>query len=186
MGRYLLHGRVRPTWSLSGVSGGLNASWPRLGAVLALLYDIHGNLPALEAVLVNARGAGAERFLLGGDYALFGAWPAETVESLRELDAEWIRGNGERWTAVPDAAPEQVQGAIERCRELLGEELVRQLAALPETRSSDGVLYCHCSPRSDVESFLPQAAEDEAELLLGVEAERLVFGHTHLPFQRTS
>src|SRR5436190_4699037 len=185
MGRYLLHGRVRPTWSLSGVSGGLNASWPRLGAVLGLLYDVHGNLPALEAVLEDARGAGAERFLLGGDYALFGAWPTETVELLRELDAEWIRGNGERWTDTPDAAPEEVQGATERCRELLGEELVRQLATLPETFTGEGVLYCHASPRSDVENFLPQAAEDEAELLLGVAAERLVFGHTHLSFQRT-
>ena len=154
--------------------------------MLGLLYDVHGNLPALEAVLEDARGAGAERFLLGGDYALFGAWPTETVELLRELDAEWIRGNGERWTDTPDAAPEEVQGAIERCRELLGEELVRQLATLPETFTGEGVLYCHASPRSDVESFLPQAAEDEAELLLGVEAERLVFGHTHLPFQRTS
>jgi diadenosine tetraphosphatase ApaH/serine/threonine PP2A family protein phosphatase len=154
--------------------------------VLGLLYDIHGNMPALEAVLADAGEAGVERFVLGGDYALFGAWPAETVRLLRELDAEWIRGNGERWTAAPSEAPDQVQGAIERCAELLGQELVRQLAALPETFTADGVLYCHGSPRSDVESFMPQAAGDEAELLLGVEAERVVFGHTHLAFQRTA
>ncbi|MBA2342797.1 MAG: metallophosphoesterase, partial [Thermoleophilaceae bacterium] len=43
--------------------------------MIALLYDIHGNLPALEAVLADAGAAGAERFVLGGDYALFGAWP---------------------------------------------------------------------------------------------------------------
>ncbi len=55
--------------------------------MLALLYDIHGNLPALEAVLEDAEGAGADRFILGGDYAAFGAWPAETVERLRGLDA---------------------------------------------------------------------------------------------------
>jgi diadenosine tetraphosphatase ApaH/serine/threonine PP2A family protein phosphatase len=154
--------------------------------VLGLLYDVHGNLPALEAVLADAREAGAERFVLGGDYALFGAWPEETVAALRGLDAEWIRGNGERWTDAPQSAPDPVQGPIERCRELLGRELVRQLATLPETFTADGVLYCHGSPRSDVESFLPVPAEDEAELLLGVEAERVVFGHTHLPFQRMS
>jgi hypothetical protein len=101
--------------------------------VFALLYDVHGNLPALEAVLADADSAGAQRYLLGGDYALFGAWPQETVARLRELDADWIRGNGERWTGSPDEAPEQVQLAIVRCRELLGDDLVGELAALPET-----------------------------------------------------
>ena len=80
---------------------------------LGLLYDVHGNLPALEAVLADADDV--DSWVLGGDYTLFGAWPRETVERLRELDAEWIRGNGERWTASPDDAPEPVQGAIERC-----------------------------------------------------------------------
>src|SRR5919201_5559925 len=103
--------------------------------MLALLYDVHGNLAALEAVLEDAAGAGAERFVLGGDYTLFGAWPRETVERLRQLDAEWIRGNGERWTAAPGEAHDQVQGAIARCRELLGEELVAELTALPESLS---------------------------------------------------
>lgn len=154
--------------------------------MLGLLYDVHGNLPALEAVLADGEAAGVERYLLGGDYALFGAWPGETVERLRELDAEWIRGNGERWTADPEAAPEPVRGAIAGCRELLGPELVEELARLPETVAHAGTLYCHGSPRSDVISFFPEPAEDEAELLAGVEAERLVFGHTHLAFQRTA
>ena len=81
---------------------------------LAVLYDVHGNLPALDAVLEDARFHGAERFMLGGDYSLFGPWPGETVARLRELPAAWIRGNGERWTAAPADAPddEVVQGAI--------------------------------------------------------------------------
>jgi diadenosine tetraphosphatase ApaH/serine/threonine PP2A family protein phosphatase len=154
--------------------------------VLALLYDVHGNLPALEAVLADARAAAApDRFLLGGDYALFGAWPRETVDRLRELDADWIRGNGERWAVEPEEAPEPVREAIARCRELLGEELVTELASLQETLTRDGTLYCHGSPVSDVRSFLPEPGGDEAELLLGVEARRLVFGHTHLAFART-
>ena len=152
----------------------------------ALLYDIHGNLPALEAVLDDARSRGVERFLLGGDYALFGGWPRETVERLWQLDARWIRGNGERWTADPGAAPESelVQGAVAASRELLGEDVVAELAALPESVAEGGTLYCHGSPVSDVRSFLPEPADDEAELLAGVRERRLVFGHTHLPFRR--
>jgi predicted phosphodiesterase len=153
--------------------------------VLALLYDVHGNLPALEAVLDDASAVGADRFLLGGDYALMGAWPLETVERLRELEpAVWIRGNVDRWTAAPEDAPEAVHAAIARCRELLGERVVGELAALPESHTEEGVLYCHGSPVSDVRSFLPEPAEEDAELLLGVETRRVVFGHTHLAFRR--
>ena len=152
--------------------------------MLGLLYDIHGNLPALDAVLADASAEGVERFVLGGDYALFGAWPAETVERLRGLDAVWIRGNGERWTAAPDDAPEAVQGAIARCRELLGEDVVAELARLPETHADGETLYCHGSPQSDVRSFLPEPADDESELLAGVRHALLVFGHTHLAFVR--
>ena len=150
----------------------------------ALLYDVHGNLPALEAVLEDVAREGEERFLLGGDYALFGAWPAETVGVLRELDAVWIRGNGERWAADPKDAPEAVHGAVLKCAEMLGERLVSDLAALPETYTEGGTLFCHGSPGSDVRSFLPEPAEDEAELLEGLEHDRLVFGHTHLAFAR--
>ena len=154
--------------------------------MLALLYDVHGNLPALEAVLADARSEGADRHLLGGDYGLFGAWPRETVERLRELDAVWIRGNVDRWAAFPDDAPDHVQEAIAACRELMGEELVAELGALPETHSSGGTLYCHASPVSDLRSVLPEPSDEDAELLLGVHAERVVLGHTHLPFARRS
>ncbi len=153
--------------------------------MLGLLYDIHGNLLALEAVLSDA--SDVERWLLGGDYTLFGAWPVETVERLRELDATWIRGNGERWTAEPSDAPDAVRGAIERNRELLGPVLVAELAAQPETWRGDGdTLFCHGSPVSDVRSFLPEPAQDEPELLAGVPGDvgRIVFGHTHLAFRR--
>lgn len=156
--------------------------------MLALLYDIHGNLAALEAVLDDAARAGAGGHLLGGDYALFGPRPAETVERLRALDAEWIRGNGERWTAAPDVAPDDdlVQSAIAASREELGAAAVEELARLPETAQRDRVLYCHASPVSDVRSFWPEPADDEAELLAGVRVGRLVFGHTHLVFSRRS
>lgn len=156
---------------------------------LALLYDVHGNLPALEAVLEDARAEQAGRFLLGGDYALFGAWPAQTVAALRELpESIWIRGNGERWCAAPEQAPdnEVVRGAIAACREALGRGAVEELAALEEQTVAEGTRYCHGSPVSDVRSFMPDPAQDEEELLGGVDERRLVFGHTHLPFGRLS
>lgn len=154
--------------------------------MLGLLYDVHGNLPALEAVLEDA--GDVDRWLLGGDYTLFGAWPVETTGRLRELDATWIRGNGERWTASPPEAPEPVQGAVAWCAEQLGDDFVSVLGALPETWRNGDTLFCHGSPRSDVESFLPEPAADEAELLADVPAgvRSVVCGHTHLPFARES
>jgi diadenosine tetraphosphatase ApaH/serine/threonine PP2A family protein phosphatase len=149
--------------------------------VLALLYDVHGNLPALDAVLADCP---ADRFLLGGDHVGFGAWPQETAERLRRLDAEWIRGNVDRWLVDAPDAPEAMAGVIQRSRELAGEELCRELAALPETTSHGGVLYCHASPLSDMDSFLPEPHDADAERLMGVEARRVVFGHTHLQFRR--
>jgi predicted phosphodiesterase len=156
--------------------------------MIAILYDIHGNLPALEAVLADARAAGADRFILGGDYALFGPWPQETVEALRELDAEWLRGNGERWTAHPGDAPQDdvVQGAIRACRERLGSEVCSELAVLPFDLCRDGVRYVHASPVSDVRSFGPEHDDSEEEMLEGVMETRLVFGHSHLPFKRNA
>lgn len=155
---------------------------------LAILYDVHGNLPALEAVLDDAAVAGAERFLLGGDYALFGAWPAETVARLDALrGATWIRGNGERWTAEPAQAPvEPVREATRACAQALGETTVARLAALPSEAVIDGARYVHGSPGSDLIGLLPEPADDEEQLLAPVHERRLVAGHTHLPFERVS
>ena len=158
-------------------------------APIALLYDIHGNLNALEAVLGDIEGMGADSFVLGGDYALFGPQPEETVARLRALPAaQWIRGNGERWTADAAQAPDNpvIQGAIAACREALGDPLVTELAALPEQLVLGTTRFCHGCPISDVRSFMPEPTDDEAELLDAVAEPRLVFGHTHLPFARRS
>jgi diadenosine tetraphosphatase ApaH/serine/threonine PP2A family protein phosphatase len=150
--------------------------------VLGLLYDVHANLPALEAVLEDCP---AERFVLGGDYAEFGAWPRETVERLRALDAEWIRGNVDRWLVDRSDAPDELAPLLDKAREALGEELSDWLAGLPESFTEGGVLYCHAAPGSDMAAVPPQPSDEDAELFLGVEAERVVFGHTHIQFKRT-
>jgi predicted phosphodiesterase len=157
--------------------------------MLALLYDVHGNLAALESVLADAGAAGADRYLLGGDYTLFGPDPEETLARLRDLSpAIWLRGNGERWTAHPEDAPdnEVVPAAIAACREALGESVVEQLGELPEHEVQRDARYVHASPISDVRSFLPEPQDDEEELLGAAAEPRLVFGHTHLPFRRPS
>jgi predicted phosphodiesterase len=157
-------------------------------APIALLYDVHGNRPALEAVLGDARAAGADAFLLGGDYALFGPWPASTVEVLQSLEnATWIRGNVDRWTArLDEAADDEVtRHAIEACRNELGDELTTHLGNLDEQVVIDGTRYCHASPASDMRSFLPEPATEDDELLAGVAERRVVFGHTHIQFRRT-
>ena len=149
--------------------------------MLALLYDVHGNLPALEAVLADAR---ADRHLLGGDYALMGGWPRETLERLRALpDATWIRGNADRWLVErPDDGPPPE--AFDFALAQLGEAAVRELYALPGEVVLDGTRFVHASPKSDMDGFSPVADERDAALLEGVAERRVVFGHTHVQFRR--
>jgi diadenosine tetraphosphatase ApaH/serine/threonine PP2A family protein phosphatase len=162
--------------------------------MLAILYDVHGNLPALEAVLDDAAAAGADAYLLGGDYAAFGAWPVDCVTRLRGLGdaATWIHGNWERWQARPDEAIDNpvVRSANDAARAALGDDLVAELGRLPFTTTLDGTVFCHASPLSDVESFTVEPDIDHDERLLAPIAApkpfagRVVFGHTHIQFTR--
>ncbi|WP_027006603.1 metallophosphoesterase family protein [Conexibacter woesei] len=158
--------------------------------MLAILYDIHGNRPALEAVLADAREHGATRFLLGGDYSAFGAWPVECVEILRGLpeDTTWIQGNWERWQADPGSAFDQpvIRGANAFVREALGPGAVQELGGLPRQVVLGDTLFVHASPQSDVVAFGPEASAEDAAMLLEIPQARIVFGHTHLQFLRSA
>jgi calcineurin-like phosphoesterase family protein len=80
-----------------------------------------------------------------------------------------------------------VRGATAAARHALGDELVAELAALPESAAiGDDTRAWHGSPVSDVRSFTPEPGDDEEELLAGVTERQLIFGHTHLPFRRRS
>jgi predicted phosphodiesterase len=135
-------------------------------------------------VLADARAAGVDRFVLGGDYAAFGALPSETLARLRELDAIWIRGNTERWVAAPDEAPADLGPSLRFCAGELGRPLVDELAAMPQSTVVDGVRFCHASPRSDMETFMPEPSADDDRLLDEDDEDVIVFGHSHLQFRR--
>ena len=125
-----------------------------ISAVLGVLYDIHGNMPALERVLDGAGQLDIDRWLLGGDYGTPSPWPEETIARLRELpNATWIRGNGERWLREPPLDRPEVMEAYELFAGSYPAELVEWLYSLPTAAELDGFLYVHGSPLSDVESF---------------------------------
>jgi predicted phosphodiesterase len=159
--------------------------------MLGILYDIHGNLPALEAVLAEAEGKGIDEWLLGGDYCAFGAWPAETLQRLRGLEnATWLRGNGERWLVDPplDLPAEQSQlvfAALASAIAQLPASDIDALVELPALAEREEAFYCHGSPLSDVESFAPEPGDEDARLLAGVKKQQVVFGHSHLQFRRS-
>ena len=152
--------------------------------VLAILYDIHGNLPALEAAIADAEAGGRDAVAPGGDYASWSPWPKETIERLRSLpNATWIRGNGERWLREPPLdRPEVIEALSEHDSGLGTDE--GWLYSLQAQFELDGVLYVHGSPLSDVESFAAEPQPGEERMLAGVRDRTVVFGHSHLQFRR--
>lgn len=156
----------------------------------AVLYDIHGNLAALEAVLAEAEQVGVASYVLGGDYAALGPWPRETTELLETLPAiVRIRGNVERWLREePEAPPEAhalLAAGFAAARESLGAALVERLYSLPERAEFDVMLVCHGSPLSDIASFAPQPQADDESLLDGEAGRTVLFGHSHQQFRRS-
>ena len=150
-----------------------------------ILYDIHGTLPALEAVLDAARQE-ADEWLLGGDYGTPSPWPRETLDLLRTLEpATWIRGNGERWIfEPPDARPEVGETYREYMPGPLSEEELRRLYDLPPQAELDGVLYVHGCVGRDDDSFAPEPQPEDEARCGGVRDKTIVFGHSHLQFRR--
>lgn len=164
--------------------------------MLALIYDVHGNLPALDAVLDDAAAAGAMHHLLGGDYCMLGPQPAETLARLHGLPADtiWLRGNTERWVRHPESGDIPFPAIADACRHVadaIGHAEVSELAALPQmltdvpVAGAAGVIFCHASPGSDMIGFFPQPADgDGAAATSDREANTIVCGHTHMQFRR--
>jgi putative phosphoesterase len=149
---------------------------------VAALYDIHGNLTALDAVLAEVD---ADVILVGGD-TVMGPFPSETLERLRSLsgDVRFIRGNADRevYDERPGRAPHE---AFEYARSRLSAEQLEFLRTLPLTLSIGPVLFCHATPRNDEEIFTKISPDERwAEALAGVDADVVVCGHTHVQFDR--
>jgi diadenosine tetraphosphatase ApaH/serine/threonine PP2A family protein phosphatase len=153
--------------------------------LLAILYDIHGNIDALDAVLAETQAAGVDRYFLGGDYAAPSPTPLETLERLRALpNATWLRGNGERWLREPPLDRPEIAEEYDRFTRSFSEDVVDWLYGLPARAELDGILYVHGSPLSDVDSFSPEPQEGEERLLIDVRDRTIVFGHSHQQFRR--
>jgi len=164
---------------------------------LAALYDIHGNLEALEAVLADVRRANVDRIVVGGD-VMPGGDSAKALRMLRgcDLRTDFIYGNGEVAVLAehdhPGSAqvPESVRPSLRAAAGDLGAEERRWLRTWPKTVSLDmpkfgRVLFCHATPRDENELFLAEAPESELlPKLQGVTAQVIVCGHTHIPFDR--
>jgi len=177
-------------------------------AVVAALYDVHGNLPALEAVLDEVRQAHVDEIVVGGD-VLPGPMPGETLRRLLDLDVptHWIYGNGERavlaqmegarsgsvtyWGTISGARPPDAVVEVYRWTAAQPPgELEPVLAAWPMTVTLEinglgKVLFCHSTPRSETEAFTRRTADQVLLPLfepLGVDV--VVCGHTHMQFDR--
>jgi putative phosphoesterase len=152
---------------------------------VAALYDIHGNLPALDAVLAEVPADAT--IVVGGDVCAGGEQPAETLARLRELGdrVRWVRGNADRelYPGEGGLVPEPL---VEETRGRLSEEEIAFLHGLPETQRIDDVLYCHASPRNDMDIFTERTPEERlAPLFEGLDVSTVVCGHTHTQFERT-
>jgi predicted phosphodiesterase len=166
----------------------------RTAGTVAVLADIHANLPALEAVLAEVDAAGADTVVLLGDIAL-GPMPAQTLERLAALGdrAVWVHGNCER-EMITTFEGGQVPGpngpAAAAAAALIGRAERDRLDQLPLTVAIDidglgPTLFCHASPRRDDEMVLVDSPPERwATVLAGVTEATVVLGHTHMHFDR--
>lgn len=163
---------------------------------IAALYDIHGNLPALEAVLAEVRAANVDRLMIGGD-VVPGPFPRETVMRLLDADipTQSIYGNCEvalldvMAGGDPSGVPEQHRGIFRWSAQKLDgyEEL---FSSWPKTLHIEipglgKMLFCHATPRNENEIFTRLTDEDRLlPIFEGLHASVVVCGHTHMQFDR--
>lgn len=165
---------------------------------VAAIYDVHGNLPALEAVIRDIRREGIDQVVVGGDVVL-GPMPRETLALLKDLDIpiQFIQGNcdrdvlgqmrGTEATTLPDKVREIVRWVAQE----LYPEQERMLASWPPTLRLDSpdcgeVLFCHATPRNDTEIFTRLTPEERLlPVFESVDTPLAVCGHTHMQFDRT-
>jgi putative phosphoesterase len=139
---------------------------------VAALADVHGNAPALQAVLAEVAREHVDLIVFGGDLT-WGPLPVETLALVRSVGAYFVRGNCDR-------QPSEYE------RALLNDEVLGWAAAWPTTVELDGVLYCHATPHDDMRPIITEASPQERfdEALAGIDNALVVAGHTHMQFRR--
>ena len=163
---------------------------------IAALYDIHGNLPAVEAVIKAVRELAVDRIVVGGD-VVPGPMPEETLTALTSLDlpVDFILGNGE--VAVlqqmageePKAVPAQYRPLIEWTAARLG-SYSAILSSWPKTLRLEvpalgSMFFCHATPRDENEIFTRLTPEERLRPIFdAANAALVVCGHTHMQFDR--
>ncbi len=164
---------------------------------VAAIYDIHGNLPALEAVLQEILQEKVDHVVVGGD-VVPGPMPRQTLERLLDLDipVQFIQGNGEvallaqMAGADPGKLPEQAREAVRWTAQELYPEHEVLIADWPKTlrmeiRGLDEVLFCHATPRNENECFTRLTPEDRLlPVFEGLKVAVVICGHTHMQFDR--
>ncbi len=164
---------------------------------VAVLADIHGNLPALDAVLADIHaGPPVDAIVLNGDIAT-GPMPAETLDRLADLGdrAIWVHGNAERELVAahdgqltPDL-PDEVRLPTAYCGERITRVHRDLIADLPMTVTLDvtglgPTLFCHATTRSDTEIVLVDSPVERFRQAYAGTPDTVVLGHTHMPFDR--
>ena len=164
---------------------------------IAAIYDVHGNMPALEAVLRDVNEAGVDLIVSGGD-VVPGPMPREALASLLNLDmpVTFIQGNGEREIVALRARasggrfPESMREAMLWNAEQLDDELASIVAGWPPTTRVridplGDILFCHATPGSDTEIVLRTTGEEALSAVFeSARADVVVCGHTHMQFDR--
>jgi putative phosphoesterase len=168
---------------------------------VAAIYDIHANLPALEAVLQDIRQAEIDHLVVGGD-VLPGPMPRETIACLLDLDipVQFVQGNGDREVLAQmegtetdwyRTAPEQWREPVRWTAQQLSLEHKPLLSGWNKTLAVEigglgEVLFCHATPRNDSEIFTRLTSEERlVPVFEGLNAPVVVCGHTHMQFDRT-
>src|SRR3954452_22583305 len=152
-------------------------------ASVAALYDIHGNLAALDAVLAEVPDDAT--IVVGGDICAGGKQPSETLARLRGIGDRvvWVRGNADRELHPGEEGLESPE-FLEQARSQLSEEEIEFLHELPPTQHIGDVLYCHASPRNDLDIFTERTPEERiAFLFAGLDVATVVCGHSYTQFE---
>src|SRR5262245_1597447 len=162
---------------------------------IAVLSDVHGNLPALEVALGEVDREQPDLVIFCGDVAS-GPMPAETIDALRQIRrARFVRGNADRGLIdeFDGKDPAPMPGPFSKwCAQQIDREQRDFLASFEPSvtvEDVDGlgrVLFCHASPRNDTDVFTVETPDERVRGLMdGVEADLVVCGHTHMQFDRS-